>query len=92
MSQSHRPSGLAEALALRAEKTLTPYDGGTDLMPGHRRWMGLKPDLDGLLFIGHLPELQEIAVENGGPDNRRLRHTVGPFAGTLARRTSWGGS
>ena len=65
MSQSRRPSDLAEALALRAEKNLTPYAGGTDLMPGHRRWMGLKPDLEGLLFIGHLPELQTIAEADG---------------------------
>ena len=65
MSQSHRPDNLGQALALRKEKALTPYAGGTDLMPGHRRWMGLKPDLDGLLFIGHLPELKGLNLDQG---------------------------
>lgn len=62
--QTFRPADLAAALDYRARTGAAPYAGGTDLMPGHRRWLGLRPNLpERVMFIGHLPELTGLQAD-----------------------------
>jgi len=65
MVDGFRPASLQEALKIRSEYDCTPIAGGTDLMVQKARGFALKPDFEKpLLFIGHLPELQKIVIEN----------------------------
>ena len=66
MVDGFRPETLKEALEIRARHDCLPIAGGTDLMVQRARGFGLKPDFEKPpLFIGHLPELQQINHENG---------------------------
>lgn len=56
MVNGYVPQTLAEALELRSQYDLIPYAGGTDLMVENR------PDVS-YLFLGKLPELREIKVD-----------------------------
>lgn len=53
MVNGYVPQNLAEALKLRAEHSLVPYAGGTDLMVENRSGVSY-------LFLGKLDELREI--------------------------------
>jgi CO/xanthine dehydrogenase FAD-binding subunit len=65
MVEGFRPADLREALEFRSQHPSIPIAGGTDLMVQKARGFGLKPDFNKpLLFIGHLPDLQQIIVEN----------------------------
>ncbi|MBN2601891.1 MAG: FAD binding domain-containing protein [Candidatus Marinimicrobia bacterium] len=65
MVDGFRPALLQEALKIRSEYDCTPIAGGTDLMVQKARGFALKPDFEKpLLFIGHLPELHKIIIEN----------------------------
>ncbi|MCD6440748.1 MAG: FAD binding domain-containing protein [Candidatus Marinimicrobia bacterium] len=65
MVEGFRPADLREALEFRSQHPSIPIAGGTDLMVQKARGFALKPDFDKpLLFIGHLPDLQQIIVEN----------------------------
>ena len=66
MVDGFRPSGLREALEIRARHDCLLIAGGTDLMVQKARGFALKPDFDRpLLFISHLPELRQISVRGG---------------------------
>ena len=66
MVDGFRPETLKEALELRARHDCLPIAGGTDLMVQKARGFGLKPDFEKpLLFVGHLPELQQLQCEDG---------------------------
>ncbi len=54
------PVDLAEALAIKAERPVTPVAGGTDLMVQRRRWSGVPRFQDPPLFVSHLSELKKI--------------------------------
>ncbi|MGD9123911.1 MAG: FAD binding domain-containing protein [Desulfarculaceae bacterium] len=72
-----RPQNLTQALELRGQNRAQVYAGGTDLMPGARRWMGIRPSLaDEVMFIGQLPELRGVDTVGG-------RLSIGPCT-TLA--------
>jgi CO/xanthine dehydrogenase FAD-binding subunit len=65
MVKSFRPLNLTEALEIRSRENTTVFAGGSDLMVRHRVWSGVIPNFpQPLLFIGHLPELQNIRIEN----------------------------
>jgi len=69
MVDGFRPETLREALEIRKQSDCLPIAGGTDLMVQKARGFALKPDFDKpLLFIGHLPELQQIIIENNQVD------------------------
>ena len=57
MVNGFRPATLAEALAIRAAETVTPYAGGTDLM------VRQKPG-ETYLFLGDIPELKAITADD----------------------------
>jgi len=57
MVNGYRPASLEEALALLAQKELTPYAGGTDLM------LEKAQSPREYLFIGALPELRQICTD-----------------------------
>ncbi|MBU1063932.1 FAD binding domain-containing protein [bacterium] len=64
MVDGFRPVTLQETLNIRSQYNCTPIAGGTDLMVQKARGFALKPDFEKpLLFIGHLPELQEIVIK-----------------------------
>lgn len=61
------PPTLDEALRSRAEGSVIPYAGGTDLMVKYRRSSGCLPAFDRpLLFIGRLRELRGIFAAPDG--------------------------
>jgi CO/xanthine dehydrogenase FAD-binding subunit len=65
MVETYRPTNLREALGYISQQKTAVVAGGTDLMVKHRMWRGLSPLLDHpVLFIGHLPELQRIDINN----------------------------
>lgn len=53
MVNGYVPASLSEALEIRAERTVVPYAGGTDLMVENRKGVDY-------LFLNKLPELQQI--------------------------------
>ena len=64
MGKAYRPLSLDEALKIAEEQNVLPLAGGTDLMVQHRNWTGLPPRIKvPVMFIGHLSELQGIAVD-----------------------------
>jgi CO/xanthine dehydrogenase FAD-binding subunit len=64
MGKAYRPLNILEALEIAEEHNALPLAGGTDLMVQHRSWSGLPPLIDRpVVFIGHLRELQEVALE-----------------------------
>ena len=66
--RAYRPENLAEALAIRAEFSVTPVAGGTDLMVKRRHWSGIPRFQQPALFISHLHELKGVSVVNAGSD------------------------
>jgi CO/xanthine dehydrogenase FAD-binding subunit len=72
------PTSLAEALEIRAEKDVTPYAGGTDLM--------IRPDGAPYLFLHRIPELGNISR-----DGEYIRFGAGcTFAQLLDNRVTPG--
>jgi N-methylhydantoinase B len=67
MAAYHRPATLKEALAVRAERTVTVLAGGTDVYPARAARVGWgdmrQPDV---LDISAVPNLRGIAEEAGG--------------------------
>ena len=59
------PKNLAEALAIRRDRRVIPFAGGTDLMVRRRSWAGTLPAFEEApLFLGGLEELQVIRRED----------------------------
>lgn len=56
MVKSYIPSSLGEALAIRAQESVIPYGGGTDLMIE-------APDDASYLFVGKIPDIRKIAED-----------------------------
>ncbi|MBP5726465.1 MAG: FAD binding domain-containing protein [Clostridia bacterium] len=57
MVNGYAPKTLQEALELRASRDVVPYAGGTDLMVENRKGVEY-------LFIGKVPELRQITVDD----------------------------
>ncbi len=58
MVETHRPTGLAEAVELRARTGALPFAGGTDLMVRYRYESGAVPDFGRpILFLDRIEEL-----------------------------------
>ena len=62
------PVDLAEALAIKAERPVTPIAGGTDLMVQRRQWSGVPRFQDPPLFVSHLSELKNIEERETGKE------------------------
>lgn len=66
MVEAITPKTLAEALAIRRDRRVTPFAGGTDLMARRRSWAGTLPAFEEApLFLGGLEELRAIRLEDG---------------------------
>lgn len=67
MVEVFKPTSLAEALRIRADKHAIPFAGGTDLMVRFRARDGMAPSFKSpILFVDSLPEFNTIRMFNGG--------------------------
>jgi len=65
MVETFTPKSLDEALQFINQQESVVMAGGTDLMVKYRKWQGLPPAFGKpVVFIGHLPELQSIEINN----------------------------
>ena len=66
MVEALTPKTLAEALAIRRDRRVIPFAGGTDLMVRKRSWAGTLPAFEEApLFLGGLEELKTIRRGDG---------------------------
>ncbi len=66
MVEAITPKTLAEALAIRRDRRVIPFAGGTDLMVRKRSWAGTLPAFEAApLFLSGLEELKTICLGDG---------------------------